>query len=200
MSWHGFGMWRGAIRHRTGAEMPARVGDVIAYSRVELLGVGSGGCPDFTARVEICDGVPQVREVTMTAAPGGRGLRTSDLDELEIPALLEKALVGSGALVEDSGSPSGGEEDAWVASTPHFAAGKARVRETIMRAHTSGRRRPALADLRAVARVYRENLERHPTTAVRDEFGYSYRTAARRVAEAREAGLLPATTSGQKRA
>ena len=52
------------------------------------------------------------------------------------------------------------------------------------------------ADLQMVT-----NLDASPTAAVRMLLGYkSERTAARRVQQAREAGLLPATTPGKRKA
>jgi hypothetical protein len=57
------------------------------------------------------------------------------------------------------------------------------------------------AELEQVAKVYREHLVGGPTAAVRLLLGYkSERTAARRVQQARAAGLLPATTPGKRKA
>ena len=57
------------------------------------------------------------------------------------------------------------------------------------------------AELEEVARIYREHVDASPTRAVAMLGGYaSERTAARRVQQAREAGLLPKTTPGKRRA
>jgi hypothetical protein len=56
------------------------------------------------------------------------------------------------------------------------------------------------AELKEVASVYREHLDASPTRAVSLLLGYSERTAARRVQQARAAGLLPATTPGKRKA
>ena len=52
-----------------------------------------------------------------------------------------------------------------------------------------------------VANVYRENVDSSPVKAVHLTLGYnSERPTARRVALAREAGLLPKTRPGKRRA
>ena len=57
------------------------------------------------------------------------------------------------------------------------------------------------AELEQVAYIYKQNIhKKNPTEAVERNFGYSGRTASRRVKEAREAGLLPPTSQGRKRA
>jgi hypothetical protein len=54
--------------------------------------------------------------------------------------------------------------------------------------------------LAQVAATYRRNLDRNPTRAVADHFGITRPTAGRWVTTARQAGLLPPTTPGKKRA
>jgi hypothetical protein len=59
---------------------------------------------------------------------------------------------------------------------------------------------PPPAELESVARVYRQAINGKPVEAVRFYLGTSYRTAARRVEQARAAGLLPPTRQGKKEA
>lgn len=64
-----------------------------------------------------------------------------------------------------------------------------------------GRKRGASeAEIEQVSDIYRRNLTADPTGAVQRFFGYKGRTAARRVQQAREKGLLPPTTQGKKKA
>jgi hypothetical protein len=56
------------------------------------------------------------------------------------------------------------------------------------------------AELEEVAQVYREHVASSPTRMVAMLCGYSERTAARRVQQARAAGLLPKTTPGKRKA
>jgi transposase-like protein len=51
-----------------------------------------------------------------------------------------------------------------------------------------------------VADIYRQHIDDRPTEAVSRAFGKSHRTAARWVQQAREAGLLPDTTPGKRKA
>ena len=62
------------------------------------------------------------------------------------------------------------------------------------------RGRVTRAELEGVARVYREHVGATPTRAVQLAGGYSERTAARRVQQARAAGLLLKTTPGKRKA
>jgi hypothetical protein len=55
-------------------------------------------------------------------------------------------------------------------------------------------------ELEEVARVYRQHFDASPTRAVQLLGGYSERTAARRVQQARDEGLLPKTTPGRRKA
>lgn len=63
------------------------------------------------------------------------------------------------------------------------------------------RRGTTKAELEQVAKLYREHVEGRPVESIRTLMGYgSDRTAARRVEQARAAGLLPSTTPGKKKA
>jgi hypothetical protein len=75
-----------------------------------------------------------------------------------------------------------------------------RARRAVYEARKARRGPVSRAALEEVAKVYREHLEASPTRAVSLLLGYSERTAARRVQQAREAGLLPATTPGKRKA
>ncbi len=56
-------------------------------------------------------------------------------------------------------------------------------------------------ELEQVAKVYRENVHGSPVKAVQVSLGCnSERTAARRVEQARDEGLLPPTTAGKRKA
>ncbi|WP_336922381.1 hypothetical protein [Aquipuribacter sp. SD81] len=67
------------------------------------------------------------------------------------------------------------------------------------RAQHAAKTRDRSDELAEVARVYRANVTGNPTAEVEREMHYTRRTAARRVQEARKAGLLPPTTPGKKK-
>ena len=54
--------------------------------------------------------------------------------------------------------------------------------------------------LKAVADVYRRNVDGAPTATVAKAFGVKRRMASQYVDRARQAGLLPPTTQGKKKA
>lgn len=79
-------------------------------------------------------------------------------------------------------------------------AWQARGAATTARPRPQRQRQPIPpAELEDVARIYKEHVAGKPTDAVATILGYSPRTAARRVKQAEEAGLLPQTVKGKKR-
>jgi DNA-binding Lrp family transcriptional regulator len=54
-------------------------------------------------------------------------------------------------------------------------------------------------ELRRIAQIYRDNIERNPAGAVASALDVSRATAARRIKEARDRGFLPQTTQGKKK-
>jgi len=75
-----------------------------------------------------------------------------------------------------------------------------RAQRAVYEARKARRGAVTRADLERVAEVYRENVSSSPTRAVSEYLGYTARTAARRVQQARDAGLLPKTSKGKRRA
>ena len=156
---------------------------------------GDKGAPDVKIKVEMRDGVPEVTEFRMVAKPKGRAVRTSDLrawTSLEGFALNEirraavKRLPDGGENIFERGPAD--EREFW------------KIRRDLQHAQDT-RRGPSQEELEEVAEVYRASIDSKPTEAVEVQMGYtSRRTAARRVRQARDAGLLPQTTKGQKRA
>ena len=156
-------------------------------SWVEMTAVGNRGAPDVWARCEMRDGVPEVVDFRITAKSEGRAVRSADLNAWT--GLEGMAINGFRQFAASRTSGSVGPEDErnyWrIAGDLHEA-----------RASSRG---PSKAELDEVARVYRDAIDGRPTEAVQVRFGYSRRTAARRVEQARAAGLLPPTTPGKKR-
>lgn len=172
-----------------------RVGDVVFPKRVTYT-LHGGDEPEITTHFEVRNGRPELVELTVRAKPKGRGLRASDmqllLDSLVSAAFAKVALIPR---VDGDGEPLGmtpprDDRETWQAKGAVNAARPRAQRE----------RRPIpLSVLEEVARIYRENAEGKPTDSVATILGLSPRTAARRVKQAEEAGLLPATVKGKKR-
>lgn len=161
---------------------------------VTLDGQGHRGAPDLHVEFEIRDGVPEVTEFRLTAKPAekGRGIRTADLRAFNsLDGLAYNAFVR----VPDERL----DDKHWAAPTSDEQ--RRRARKTDFDTAKTRRRRTGYTqeDLANVARIYKENIGSQPTTAVMNEMGLTYRTAARRVKQAEEAGLLPPTRVGRKR-
>jgi hypothetical protein len=157
---------------------------------VELRAEGQKGAPNVHARFELRDGVPEVVEFRMSAKDKGRAVRTADLAAWNLEGL---ALNGFRQFARPHDEPHR------LGSGPRDEREFWELEGQLV--EDRGRRRgPSADELEAVARVYREAIDGRPTEAVQVRLNYSRRTAARRVQQARAAGLLPATTPGKKRA
>ena len=178
----------------TGPGGDVRLGDFVLPREAQWHFEGDKGDPDVTVRLAVRDGRPQVIDAHFTAKPDGRQLRTSDLTLLSLDALAVQTFA---RFAERSHydpetnttelTPVTDERGFWAAVNDVDAAVKA------------PRRGVTAAELEQVARVYRDNVTGRPLEAVRVTLGYtSDRTAARRVQQARRAGLLPATTPGRR--
>jgi hypothetical protein len=178
-----------------GREAPLiRFRDYVVPARAAWKFEGNSGQPDGEVRFEVRDGRPQCVEVTLKAKPDGRGLRTSDLGQLMLDAMMTSVFANlSLRAVEDKGvtemTPVFNEADFWAALNEVETAVKAPKRGVTQ------------SELEQVAGIYREHVADRPVSHVKALMGYgSERTAARRVEQAREAGLLPPTSPGKARA
>jgi hypothetical protein len=161
-------------------------------SAVELEAIGQKGAPDVFARCEMRDGVSEVVDFRLTSKPDGRAVRTSDLNAwqplegLALNAFRQKArrFLKAGDPIERVGYQD--EREFWTLGGQLAGA----------QASSSG---PPDAELQEVAEIYRGAIEGMPTEAVQVMLGYSRRTAARRVQQARQRGFLPETTPGKKK-
>jgi len=173
-----------------------RVGDYALPAKVVTELKGDRGNPDVTVQFEMRDGRPQVVGVYLVADAQGRQIRTSDLQSLPLDAMLVSVFTGVAMKSTydpetnvTTSDPVTDEREFWAAVNAVDAAVKAPRRGTTK------------AELEQVAKLYREHVDGRPVEAIRTLMGYgSDRTAARRVEQARAAGLLPSTTPGKKKA
>jgi len=196
----------GRVRRRIGtvgyAELPVfsparyvRVGDRMLPPWVDVVMPGAGGQPRLALRLEVIDGVPQCRELTLSSSEGGREIRQLDLRAVHVDELVAE-IYGMLAMRVVS------EGDGVITVAEHGDdAGQADAVRTIREARKGRHARKITPEFLAeVARVYRENIDGNPTQAVERAFDVSKRMASLYVSRAREAGLLPPTTRGRKRA
>jgi hypothetical protein len=173
-----------------------RLGNFIVPARVAYSYEGKRGEPDIKATFEIHDGRPECMEFTITAKRDGRGLRTADLRVFD----LTEMAVGAFLMFATVPRPSQDEPDAVLLFPPRDEAEVRRAERDIYEARAARRGAVTRAELEEVARIYRKHIKASPTKAVEMVLGYPPRTAARRVEQARAAGLLPKTTQGKRKA
>lgn len=201
--------------------------------RVDLRALGFRGGPDADIRFEILNGVPEVVDLRLHLSPKGRGVRSSDvMDVQQVEDLARTAFLLFARAVHDGYTGSLDELNIYQDATPVLDLGELMMappmeidmlgrtvrtvgvpdlgtlpfESTRTRTHRDldravvGKRSVPRAELEQVARVYRDNIDKPPgpTDAVGRFFGYTPRTASRRVKQARELDLLPETTQGRK--
>jgi hypothetical protein len=192
MSWRG----RGRISTPVGSRRTqVRVGDFVLPRTLTFTVDGEKGEPDLEIRFEVRDGRPRCVEVKAMSKPDGRALRTSDLQVLSLDALTVSVFAQTS--MHSSFDPENNvtvmtpitdERSFWSAVNNVDAALKAPKRGTTK------------AELEQVAKVYKDNIHGSPVQEIQQVLGYgSERTAARRVQQARDAGLLPPTSPGKRR-
>lgn len=165
---------------------------------------GSG--PDIVARCEIRAGVPEVVDLRVTAKPDGRPVRSVVLDgvpnmrTLAVDAFRKYAYRRDDPVIAAlrAGENPGLIEIA-AAAGPRDDRESWKIENDLMTAQEQSQSGPAPTELEKVATVYREAVGEKPVEAVQFYLGVSYRTAARRVEQARAKGLLPPTTQGKRK-
>lgn len=168
-----------------------QLGDTIVPERLTLTQESDDPYgPHLTAELEVRNGRPECVGLKVTARPNGRGIRLRDLDVFSIDGAVRDAFEGFAVRPDETGGgPLGGRDQ----------AERFEIRRDLDQAQV--RSGPPRAELERVAQVYREHVEhRNPTETVAMVLGYTRRTAARRVQQARDADLLPPTTPGKRKA
>jgi hypothetical protein len=160
------------------------LGDSAVPPEALLTFEGTRGSPDVSMNFEIRDGRPECVGITVKAKPDGRGIRSADLALFNIDSLT----IGVFAQLANFGVNASDEKQLW------------QTIRNVTEARTARRGAVTQAELEEVARVYRDHIDAAPTRAVETLLGYTERTAARRVQQARAAGLLPKTTPGKRQA
>ena len=160
---------------------------------VELNTYGTGE-PDLFVRVELRDGAPQIVEVRWTSQPHQSEVKQRHLRSVDLETLVTSMMA---------------EATAGMASTFDEAQVGTEKSEAVLREATKLIERQRLPKeyrvitdsfLRAVAMIYRQNIDYAPTQAVARFFGVKSRMASNYVDRARKANYLPPTKQGQKKA
>jgi len=168
-----------------------RVGRVILPRHVFVDFTGNEGHPDLRMHLEWRDGRPQVVELTITSKTDGRGIRTSDLEALALDGIARSIFEGEATIVlEDraDGTTLSAMPD-W--SDPRFERERWEIDSEINDAIATRRGTLTQAQLERVAEIHAQHKGKGALLAISSALGVSERTAARRVNDARAAGLLP---------
>jgi len=160
-----------------------QVGDRRVPRTIEVTFPGADGQPSLEMTLDSSSGVPRCTDLRISAQPGGREVRTTDLRSVAIEDWLE-VIVSAAAEVVVS-------RDGTTTTTTRALSDAERKASlsTIRDARRSARRRVTPDLLERVATVYRQHDSR-PVEAVQAAYGTSYRTAARYVQMARQQGFL----------
>jgi Family of unknown function (DUF6214) len=179
----------GEARYEAGRDDVVDVGNRVVPRKIRAAIEGGRDEPDVAMIIEVRQGLPVCTEIRFVSRADGPEVRAKDLKSVpildwtdEIVAACSWVRMESGGIMQISGTQRRDE-----------------ARRNVARARV-GRPRVSPEQLEKVARVYREHSDDRPTHAVQRAFGGSYRTAARNVERARDAGLLPPTTPGKKKA
>lgn len=195
-------MWSAHVRyeqhHRKGRKQFEQVGDFLLPTAMRMVITGHDREPDGVAEFEIRDGRPECVQITITAKPDGRAIRSSDVQPLgRVDELITSAFGGAAREVAEEEQDDLGRT--WRKTAHHDATAAWSAQKVVADRRRTRANTPE--ELAEVARIYRENIDGAPIDAVQTLMGYgSHRTAARRVERARAAGLLPATGQGKRKA
>jgi|GEM_PF-1767806 len=202
---------------------------LVVPAETQALFIGLLGAPDVILRFSIVNGIPEASRVEFRATEQGRGVRVTDLKALpplEHLCRVSMSLFGRRIRANYEGDPrelNPGQDTVapfrwdsiqnvvevmvhfdgygWPTVTtrglPEFPTP---VNPRAFDALFSKKRGVTRDELEAVAYTYQQNIDGNPTEAVQQIYGYTARTASRRVQQARDAGLLPGTTQGRKKA
>ena len=138
------------------------------------------------------DGRPEMVEVLVKTKADGRGIRSSDMEVFNENLIRNVYAFIGRQFHSDPGGRTGSAE--WPPSDDDMWAIKGTVERSRQRRGTVN-----IEELKKVEETYEAHTGNAPTKAVEEILDYTPRTAARRVQQAREAGLLPSLNKGEKK-
>lgn len=190
VQWHTIDVRGGSLHYPLTGEWHA-VGDREVPSPI-ILRLRDEDSPVVDVTIAVVDHVPRIVDLHFTRQDNGREIRQKDLD-ISLADLVEQAAALASARVMSTDS-GGSPEVSW--SPRAFAAEQrtAEIRRAMRTIQTSRRRsqrQMTPARLQHVADVYQAQ-ESGGIEAVADAYNVHRATAARWIAQARAAGILPA--------
>lgn len=195
-------VWPATTRYREGGRRGGKTferigenGEYMIPAAFVMEIAGNKGAPDAAVHFEVRDGRPECVEITIRAQSNGRAIRSSD-----VGVFANLGQVIDVAVAENARKVYPDEETGTRWRSPRDEAETWAARRAVNDRRTQPRTNSP-EELAEVARIYREHIDGAPLDAIRHLMGYgSHRTAARRVENARKAGLLPETEQGKRKA
>jgi hypothetical protein len=186
--------WMGDLKVTTKLAGPhggrVRVGRFILPRHVFVEIAGGNGHPDLHMHLEWREDRPQVVELSISAKADGRGVRSSDLEVLALDGIARSVFQGEAMIVQED-LPGGVTSSAFPDwSDPRFERDLWEVDRLLTESIATTRSTRSRAELERVAEVYQRHRGKGALLAVAAALGVSERTAARRVKDARLAGLI----------
>ncbi len=157
------------------------VNGLMGPRHIDVTAVSVDGAPGLELVIEVRDGVPECRRLTIESATEGRGVAHTDVSAVQLGYFVREVWADFASVVDGPGHA-------------YFPGDPIRKSAAVDRAR---RRKLGPDHLHEVAAVYQSNPA-SPTAAVAAHFGKSHSAAAQYVRKARGAGLLPETTKGRK--
>ena len=169
-------------------------GSLLVPDRIEVAFLGStkDGQPALHMTLEVRDGLPQCRELSVSSYPGGRPVTSHDLGAVRLDEWVDAMFalyafeIGPNGVGERLGGGPAGDEQ-----TRRLLSEFQRQRRKTQRNAIT----PEL--LERVVAIYKENAKDRPIWHIANQEFVNERRARSWVAIARERGLLPATTRGK---
>jgi hypothetical protein len=164
------------------------------------LNTSGGAEPDMRVKVELRNGAPRVVELAWVSQPHQREIRDKDLRDANLAKLATDLIVSTMSDTDVVGDMLLVPIDGDLNPQQHYRSRLAAQKFVDRQQRPRENRRITPAFLKEVARVYRDNIKGNPTQAVQETFNVKHRRASDYVFHAREAGYLPRTGRGQKKA
>lgn len=178
--------WTGKMRTTAKVGAPVELRGYAVPRRITLTVEGQGGSsssasPDARLEFEVRDGMPQCVELHIKARPDGQPIGTTDLRMFDIDGLTESVFLRHAQKVLEPGK-----------AYRYADADRPGAQRII------GARVRSDAVLRKAALAYLGNETHAGLRAVAAALNVSRTTAARRVKDARDAGLIPAVSADKE--
>lgn len=175
-----------------------KIGDRMMPNRIDAHFPGADGQPSLDLAIEVFDGAPRCTDLRFTRVEGGRAVRTSDLNAIQLNQWVDD--LAAMFAIEVTGRV-GSQLFGGPAATKQMRDSA----DLFVKSRRAGDRRKITEErVKRAVQVYVDNFDDHPTDAVAREMGIERSMASRLLTLARKRKvdggfeLLPKGTPGKK--